>query len=319
MASSYRASKCTFAKEKASKCSVAKASKYLSAVLLLIVALPVQALTIFTCEPEWAALSRQLAPEAKIYSATHVYQDPHYIEARPSLIAKLAKADMAICSGASLEAGWLPALQKRASNRRVSDGSIGMLYLSEHVNTIEKHEKGFFSTEHVHPEGNPHFHLDPERVAQLARVISERMQQIDPEQKDQYVQSLQRWQSQWQSSIEGWQAIAEKLRSKPIVVQHSSFSYLLNWTGMKVVADLEPNPGVPPTMTHLQGVVATVKQQSPTAVVTNWYQNDKGARWLSEEAHLTHLSLPATVDLEGEINDLTKLFDHLLVQLQGAN
>lgn len=305
----------------ASKCSFVKgkASKYISAALLLIAAVPVHALTIFACEPEWAALSRQLAPEAKVYSATHVYQDPHYIEARPSLIAKLAKADLAICSGASLEAGWLPALQKRASNRKVADGSIGMLYLSEHVNTIEKHEKGFFSTEHVHPEGNPHFHLDPERVAQLAAVISERMQQIDPEQKDQYVQSLQRWQSEWQGSIEGWQAIAEKLRSKPIVVQHSSFSYLLNWAGMKVIADLEPNPGVPPTMTHLQGVVATVKQQPPVAVVTNWYQNDKGARWLSEEAHVTHLSLPATVDLEGEINDLTKLFDHLLAELQGSN
>lgn len=291
------------------------ASKLIAAVALLAVVTPAQALTIFACEPEWAALSRQLAPEAKVFSATHVYQDPHYIEARPSLIAKLARADLAICSGASLEEGWMPALQKRASNRKVAEGAVGMLYLSEHVETIEKHEKEFFSTEHVHPEGNPHFHLDPERVQQLAPVISNRLQQIDPDNKESYQQALEAWQMRWQENLVRWKAMAEPLKGMPVVVQHTSFSYLLNWADIKVVADLEPNPGVPPTMSHLQSLVSTVEQQRPQFVISNWYQNDKGARWLSEQTGMAHANLPATVDLKGEVSDLTKLFDHLLQQL----
>lgn len=295
------------------------ASKLFAAVALLAAAVPAQALTIFTCEPEWAALSRQLAPEAKIFSATHVYQDPHYIEARPSLIAKLAKADLAICSGASLESGWMPALQKRASNRKVADGAQGMLYLSQHIETIEKHDKAFFSTEHVHPEGNPHFHLDPERVAQLAPVISQRMQLIDPDNQAQYQKALKQWQGKWQENLKRWSLMAAELKDLPVVVQHTSFSYLLEWAGIKVVADLEPNPGVPPTMSHLQTLVATVAQQKPKAIISNWYQNDKGARWLSQQTGTKHLNLPATVDLKGDISDMSKLFDHLLKQLAVAN
>lgn len=277
-----------------------------------------QALTIFTCEPEWASLSMELAPDAKVFSATHAYQDPHYIEARPSLISKLAKADIAICSGAGLESGWLPALQKRASNRDVIDGAKGMLYLSRFIETIEKHDTEFFSTEHVHPEGNPHFHLDPERVSKLARVISQRLQTIDPDSGEAYQQALEKWQANWQKSMQKWQQQATELKGQPVVVQHTSFSYLINWSGMNAIADLEPEPGVPPTMTHAQSLVEETRSQQPIAILTNWYQNDRAAQWLSGKTNVKHLNLPATVDLKGEINTLQRLFDHLLSQLQAA-
>lgn len=283
---------------------------------LFAVASTAQALTIFTCEPEWAALSQQLAPHAKIYSATHVYQDPHYIEARPSLIAKLAKADLAICTGAGLEAGWLPALQKRAANRKVQDGAQGMLYLAQYINTIHKHEQAFFSTQHVHPEGNPHFHLDPKRVAKLAVVISQRLQKINPEAALEYQQALQQWQSTWELYMLKWRMKARTLKDKPVVIQHTSFSYLIDWLGMDVIADLEPEPGVPPTMTHVQSLHAETQRNKPVAIITNWYQNDRAARWLSDKTGVKHLNLPATVDLKGEINTLRRLFDHLLNQLQ---
>ncbi|MFW1678316.1 metal ABC transporter solute-binding protein, Zn/Mn family [Pontibacter sp. JAM-7] len=290
-----------------------------SALGLFAVVNTAQALTIFTCEPEWAALSKQLAPEAKVFSATHAYQDPHYIEARPSLISKLAQADIAICSGAGLEAGWLPALQQRASNRHVVDGAAGMLYLSQFVETIDKQETAFFSTEHVHPEGNPHFHLDPERVAKLAVVISQRLQAIDTDSSQQYQQALTRWQSNWQQSMQAWQRQAVALKGRPVVVQHTGFSYLINWTGMDVIADLEPEPGVPPTMAHAQSLVAATRQKQPVAILTNWYQNDRAAGWLSDKTGVKHLNLPATVDLKGDINNLRSLFDHLLSQLRAAD
>ncbi|MCP4598490.1 zinc ABC transporter substrate-binding protein [Neptuniibacter sp.] len=293
------------------------ASKFF-AICLLAVASTAQALTIFTCEPEWAALSRELAPEAKIFSATHVYQDPHYIEARPSLIAKLAKADIAICSGAALEAGWLPALQKRAGNRMVRDGAEGMLYLSEFIETIEKHEAEFFSTEHVHPEGNPHFHLDPDRVAELAPVISKRLQAIDPESSLDYQKALEQWQTKWKLLTIKWKMKAAPLKGKPVVIQHTSFSYLTHWLGMNAVADLEPEPGVPPTMAHAQSLVVKTREKQPVAILTNWYQNDRAAQWLAEKTEVKHLNLPATVDLKGEISTLQHLFDHLLSEIQAT-
>jgi len=287
----------------------------LSALCLCAVAGTAQALTIFTCEPEWAALSKVLAPEARVFSATHVYQDPHYIEARPSLISKLAKADIAICSGASLESGWLPALQKRAANRKVRDGADGMLYLSQHIETIEKHDTAFFSTEHVHPEGNPHFHLDPQRVYTLASVISERLQKIDPESRRSYQRALMLWQLRWRLAMDNWKQQTAELKDRPVVIQHTSFSYLIDWVGMRVVADLEPEPGVPPTMAHAQSLVAETRQKQPVAILTNWYQNDRAARWISEKTGVTHLNLPATVDLDGDINTLKRLFDHLFTRL----
>lgn len=288
------------------------------AIGLFAVVNTAQALTIFTCEPEWAALSKALAPGANVFSATHVYQDPHYIEARPSLIAKLAKADLSICSGAGLESGWLPALQKRAANRKVLDGADGMLYLSQFIKTIEKHDTKFFSTEHVHPEGNPHFHLDPVRVEQLARVISQRLQLIDSGSRQTYQQALTAWQTNWQQSMQKWQQQAATLKGKSVVVQHSSFNYLINWSGMYAIADLEPEPGVPPTMAHAQSLVEDTRQKQPAAILTNWYQNDRAARWLSDKTGVTHRNLPATVDLKGDINNLQRLFDHLLTQLQAV-
>ncbi len=290
----------------------------LSAICLLAVANTAQALTIFSCEPEWAALSAALAPQARVVSATHAYQDPHYIEARPSLISKLAKADIAICSGAGLESGWLPALQKRASNRQVQDGARGMLYLSRYIKTIEKHQAQFFSTQHVHAEGNPHFHLDPERVYKLAAVISKRLQKIDPDNKQAYQRALTHWQRNWQQAMQRWKHQTAQLAGKAVVVQHTSFSYLINWTGMQAIADLEPEPGVPPTMAHTQSLVEKTRQQQPVAILTNWYQNDRAAGWLSEKTGVQHLNLPATVDLEGEVNNLQRLFDHLFSQLQDA-
>jgi len=287
----------------------------LLAFCLIVLANSAQALTVFTCEPEWAALTQALAPNAKVFSATHVYQDPHYIEARPSLISKLAKADIAVCTGAGLEAGWLPALQKRAANRKILDGAAGMLYLSKFIETIGKHEAHFFNTKHVHPEGNPHFHLNPEFIAKLAVVISGRLQMLDPGSRQDYQQALTKWQSSWQQSMEKWRHQSTKSKGKSIVVQHTTFAYLINWVGMESIADLEPEPGVPPTISHAQSLVEDTNQKTPAAILTNWYQSDRAASWLSDKTGIRHLNLPATVDLEGDINNLTLLFDHLISQL----
>jgi hypothetical protein len=172
-------------------------SKLIALALAACLPLPAQALNIFACEPEWAGLAQALAPEAQVTSATHAYQDPHYIEARPSLIARLRRADLAVCSGAALEAGWLPALQQRAANPAVQPGQPGMLFMADVVTTIDQLEQVPFGAGDVHPEGNPHLQLDPERMRQAGAALSQRLAQIDPEQAGAYRAGYLRWSLGW--------------------------------------------------------------------------------------------------------------------------
>lgn len=292
--------------------------KLLALTSIWLMAVPASALNIFACEPEWGALARALAPQAQIYSATHVYQDPHYIEARPSLIARLRRADIAFCSGAALEAGWLPALQQRAANPAVRQGAAGMFYAADVVNTIEKHLSAAVGRGHVHAEGNPHLHLDPDRVETIARHFSQRLIQLDHEHAAEYQQSFLVWQRYWKQKRLQWKQQALALSGKSVVVQHSTFSYLWRWLKIKPVADLEPAPGVSPTLSHLDVLTQRLEADKPLAIVHNWHQSDNSARWLSERIAVPVLALPSTVSDKEGISTLDQLFDHLISELRSA-
>jgi zinc/manganese transport system substrate-binding protein len=279
-----------------------------------------QALTVFTCEPEWAALVRQLAPAAEVRSATHARQDPHHIEARPSLIAMLRKADLAVCTGAALEAGWLPMLQQRAGNARVQDGAPGMLYAAEQVTLIDPRPAGSAFEGDVHAAGNPHAHLDPHRLLQVAAAMAKRLEEIDPSGRDGYRARLAAFQADWRSRIAQWERRAAPLRGMRVAAQHTTFAYLWRWLGIEQVADLEPKPGVPPTPGHLQKVLETVRAAPPKAVVVSAYQDPRGVQWLAQQlgGGATLLQLPSTVTEEAPTDSLGGLFDHLLDRLLAA-
>lgn len=279
-----------------------------------------QALTVFTCEPEWAALVRQLAPAADVRSATHARQDPHHIEARPSLIAQLRKADLAVCTGAALEAGWLPMLQQRAGNPRVQDGAPGMLYAAEQVTLIDPRAAGSMFEGDVHAAGNPHAQLDPHRLLQVAAALARRLEEIDPAGRDGYRTRLAAFQSDWRARIAEWERRAAPLRGLKVAAQHSTFAYLWRWLGIQQVADLEPKPGVPPTPGHLQKVLESVRSAPPRAVVVSAYQDPRGVQWLAQQlgSGVTLLQLPSTVTEEPPTDTLAGLFDHLVARLLAA-
>jgi zinc/manganese transport system substrate-binding protein len=281
-----------------------------------------QDLRVFTCEPEWAALVKALAPQAQVSSATSALQDPHYIEARPGLIAELRRANLAVCSGASLEVGWLPMLQQRAGNPAVRDGRPGMFYAGQQVDLIDKRDKVGWNEGDVHPEGNPHFHLDPERLAQAAQALSARLAQIDPAQAAAYAARGAAWQAGWKQKIAQWQQKAAPLKGRRVVAQHTSFAYLWLWLGIQQVADLEPKPGTPPTPTHLQAVLAQVQQTPPFAVVHTLFQDPQPAQWLVHQigdARTAELALPSTVTSDGATADLAGWMDALIDALLKAS
>lgn len=294
--------------------------RLLTAGCLLWSAGTVHALQVFTCEPEWAALVRQLAPAAEVRSATHARQDPHHIEARPSLIASLRRANLAVCTGAELEAGWLPTLQQRAGNPAVQDGAPGMLYAADHIKLIDPQPVGSALGGDVHAAGNPHPQLDPRRLLQMASVIAGRLEQLDPAGREGYRTRLARFQADWQLRIAQWERRAAPLQGLRVAAQHSTFAYLWRWLGIEQVADLEPKPGVPPTPGHLQKVLQTVRSAPPRVVVVSAYQDPRGVQWLAQQLGpgTPLLQLPSTVTEEAPTDTLHGLYDHLLDRLLAA-
>ncbi|MDO5058042.1 MAG: zinc ABC transporter substrate-binding protein [Lautropia sp.] len=288
----------------------------------LLVSSPAHAsLDVFACEPEWAALVHELLPTARLHTATHDRQDPHHIEARPSLIAALRRAELAVCTGAALESGWLPMLQQRAGNPRVQEGEPGLFLAAHQVQLLDPHA-GFVSPfdGDIHPEGNPHLHLDPERLPIVAQALAHRLAQLAPADTEHIRQRHHQWQADWRRHLQRWQAVAAPLRGMPVVIQHNTFSYLWRWAGIRPVADLEPRPGLPPTPGHLRRVLGLTRQQEPQAIITAHYQDPRPAHWLSAQlpGQPPVLQLPATVSPagKGEVPTLAALFDTLLHQLR---
>jgi zinc/manganese transport system substrate-binding protein len=290
----------------------------LAALATFLIAGSAQALSVFTCGPEWAALVRELAPSAEVRSATHARQNPHNIDARPSLIASLRRADLAVCTGAGLEAAWLPTLQQRAGNAKVQDGAPGMVYASWLVPLIDaRTATGSPFEGDVHAEGNPHVHLDPRRVLTVARALTERLQQIDPAQTAAYAARGSALEAAWRQRIAAWEQKAAPLRGMRVAAQHTSYAYLWGWLGIEQVADLEPKPGLPPTPAHLQRLLSETRTRPPAAVVVSGYQDPRSAEWLAQQlgGRAAVLQLPGTVTEEPPANTLAGMFDHMIEQL----
>lgn len=279
-----------------------------------------QALEVFTCEPEWAALVKVLAPQARVTSATHALQDPHHIEARPALIGALRRADLAVCTGASLEAGWLPMLQQRAGNARVFNGREGMFFAADQVKLMHDHGHTHVdrSLGDVHAEGNPHFHLDPQKLKQVAQALAERLARLDPAGAAGVRERHAAWARRWDERIAAWEAKAEPLMGRTLVAQHTTFAYLWEWLGLTQVADLEPKPGLPPTLAHLQRVLKDVVDDPPRFIVQAAYQAPQAGQWLAGRTGLPLKVLPATVTEQGRASTLEGLFDELIDQLLAA-
>lgn len=291
--------------------------------LLLIVLLQpwnaVQALQVFACEPEWAALAEQLGGErVTVFSATTAQQDPHRIEARPSLIARLRQADLLVCTGADLEAGWLPMLLRKAANAPVQAGRPGHFLAAEHVTLKEIPVQLDRARGDVHASGNPHIQTDPRNIAQVAAALTERMQQLDATGAAYYRQRHAAFTQDWTSAMRRWEAQAAELRGVAVVVQHRSWTYLIDWLGLVEVAAVEPNPGIPPASGYLTELVAGLRERPARLIVVAAYQDASPARWLATQTGMPVVELPFTVGGSADAQDLFALFDATLARLRNA-
>lgn len=273
---------------------------------------------VFACEPEWAALAKEIGKDkVEVFAATTAQQDPHHIRAKPSLIAKARRADLFVCSGASLEVGWLPLLLQKAG-ANVQPGKEGYLLAAEVVPVLEKPTKVDRSMGDVHPEGNPHVQLNPHNILLVAKELEKRLKTIDATNADIYQKQLADFTARWQQAMTKWEAEAAGLKGKAVVVHHHSFSYLLDWLGVKAVAALEPKPGIPPTTAYLEGLLQQLKAKPAAAIIRTPYEPEDASIWLSEKTGTPALVLPYTIKGDDQSGDLFALFDRSISLLKGA-
>ena len=206
---------------------------HMIAVSLCIFSSSVSAkINVFACEPEWKDLVEQLGGKhVRAYAATTAFQDPHYIEARPSLIAKTRQADLLVCTGAELEVGWLPLLLRQSGNAAVQFGAPGNFMAAQQVERIEIPTVLDRSQGDVHASGNPHVFWDPYRLQSIAKALSDRLIMLNGEHTAYYQQRYDDFDNKWKQHIASWEALAAPLKGKKVIAHHKNWSYLLKWLG----------------------------------------------------------------------------------------
>ena len=292
----------------------------LLAAPLALLALPAHAaLHVFACEPEWGALAQELGGSlVDVSVATSALQDPHQIQAKPSLIVRARNADLVACTGAELEIGWLPVLLQQSGNAKVQAGQPGNFAAADYVKKLDVPGQLDRAQGDVHAAGNPHIQTDPRNIALVAAALGARLSQLDPTHAGQYAKAQADFAQRWQQAIARWSAQAAPLKGEPVVSQHKAFVYLYDWLGMKEVAVLEPKPGVEPTASHLQEVLAALKVAPAKMVLYSAYQDSRPSEWLSKNAGIPAVKIPFTVGGSDGAKDLFGLFDDTVARLLAA-
>jgi len=274
------------------------------------------ALNVFATVPEWGALIEELGGDkVKVYTATNALQDPHHVEAKPSLIARARAADLVVATGAELEIGWLPLVTQQAGNPKVQAGKPGYFEAAPLVTMTEKPTRLDRAEGDVHPLGNPHIQTDPRNIARVAGPLSARLAELDAPNAAYYQARYKAFAERWSAAIGRWEREAAPLKGVAVLVQHKGFPYLLDWLGMKEIAALEPKPSVEPTIAHLSEVLDTVQHQPVKMVIRAAYQSDRASQWIAERAKINVVALPFTVGGDDAAKDLFSLFDDTIQRL----
>ena len=291
--------------------------KWLMATALVAVVSPAYAvLNVFATVPEWGALTQELGgDQVSVYVATNALQDPHHVEAKPSLIARARNADLVVATGAELEVGWLPLVIQQAGNPKVRPGQPGYFEAAAFVTLLDKPARLDRAEGDVHAAGDPHIQTDPRNIARVATALATRLAELDPANADTYRARYKAFDDKWRAAIARWEREGASLRGVPILVQHKAFTYLIAWLGLKQIAALEPKPSVEPTVAYLSEVLATVQRQPAKMVLRAAYQSDRPSQWIAERAKIAPVVLPFTVGGDAEAKDLTSLFDDTITRL----
>jgi zinc/manganese transport system substrate-binding protein len=293
--------------------------KFMMTLLTIVIgfAIPAQAKTrIVVTYPYIAALVGEIAKDrVDVTTLAKGDEDPHFVVPRPSFIGKLRQADLLIINGASLEIGFVPPLIRQANNPKIMPGAEGLIDLSQAVELIEKPDSVSRSEGDIHPEGNPHFITDWHNVPGLARAIADALARTDRGGASAYQKNLDTFLARWKAQSDAWDRKAAPLRGKAIIQYHRLFDYFAGRTGMRIVGELEPKPGIPPTSRHLEELIEANAARAVYMVVTDPYHERKSPEGLAKKLSVPWAVLPQDVAAVPAAKDIFSLYDTLLASV----
>ena len=289
---------------------------WLSAALCM----PAQAaLNVLACEAEWAALASEIGgTRLNVSSATTGQQDPHRIEARPSLIARVRNADLLVCTGLELESGWLPVLLQQSGNRRIQPGQPGNFIAGNLVARLEMPTQLDRAQGDVHGSGNPHIQLNPHNLVLVGDALATRLGELDPANAEAYREGYADLRMRLDLAIQRWEKQAGALKNIGVITHHKDMLYLLDWLGMRKIGNLEPKPGLEPSSAHLAELLQQLRQDPARMVLRTPYQSERASQWLSAQAGIPAVMIPNTVGGTDAATDLFTLFDDIISRLLGG-
>ena len=250
-------------------------------------------INVVTTYPYLAKITQKIGgPAVHVTTLASARMDPHFIVPKPSLIPKLSRANLLVINGAGLEIGWLPPLLKRANNAAINPGSAGFADASKAIGLIDKPKSVSRAYGDVHPDGNPHFALDPHNVIPIAKLIAARLSRVDPSGKGLYQKNLTIFIKQWRSFLGQFDSQMRSCRGMKVVQYHELYNYLLKRYGIKSLANIEPLPGISPSSKHTIEVIRTIKANPIKTILQDTYHEKKTARFIAQKTAARVVVLP---------------------------
>lgn len=287
--------------------------------LLLLPAWAQAKVNVVATLPVFGALATEIGGDrVAVQSLARGNQDPHFLDAKPSYVVALNKADLLIEGGLDLESGWLPAILIQSRNGKIQPNTDGNVNAAKGLRILEIPGAKFDrSMGDVHPLGNPHAWLDPRNAKLIAANIYQHLAKIDPEGQPYYEARLKDFLSRLDRKMAEWEPLLQKIRGKKAISYHKSFSYFADWTGLEIVANIEAKPGIPPSSKHIDDLLKIIPQQGVKAILAESFYPKKVPAYLSEKAGIPYLMLPSDTDEYG-IATYFELIDYLLREIAKA-
>jgi ABC-type Zn uptake system ZnuABC Zn-binding protein ZnuA len=290
-------------------------SSFAFAALTLALAMPAAAqskLNVVATTEDLAAIAAEVGGDRiSVESIARGYQDPHFVEAKPSFLLRLQRADLLIVVGRELEIGWLPPLINQSRNAKLQPGAAGYLDASQQVRILDLPTGQVTrAMGDVHPLGNPHYWLDPANGTVIARTIAGKLSSLRPGDKAYFDQRLADFTSKMTTATARWASQMAPYKGTKVVTYHRSYSNLADRFGLEVVGYVEPRPGIPPTPQHTLDLIAEMKRQNVKVVLVEPYFDLKTPNAIGRATGAQVLVLPPSVGGLKEITDYVKLFDY---------
>jgi zinc/manganese transport system substrate-binding protein len=277
-------------------------------------------INVVTTTEDLAAIAREVGGDKiKVESLSRGYQDPHFVEAKPSFVLKLNKADLLIAVGRELEIGWLPPLVTQSRNAKIQPGGEGYLDASLNAQILEIPTGQITrAMGDVHPLGNPHYWLDPENGRRIAKEIEAKLSALDRGDASYFAQREEDFEKRLSAAVKGWLATMAPYKGLKVVTYHRSWPNFAERFGLEVIGYVEPRPGIPPSPSHTIDVIQEMKRQNVKIILVEPYFDLKTPNSIARETGAKVLEMPPSVGGEKEVTDYFRLFDYDIKLLVSA-